>query len=262
MGSVTTTSGIKDPLKQVWNAQAYDKNARFVSTLGKGVVELLDPQSNERILDLGCGDGVLTREIAATGATLVGVDGSQNFVETAQAQGIDARKMDGQKLTFKHEFDAVFSNAALHWMLEPEKVIAGVACALKPGGRFVGEFGGFGNVAAISAALNAVGASMDGDLSLAGPWFFPTSDHYAKLLHEGGFEVTYINSFYRPTPLPTAIRGWLETMRAPFFEQFGSEIEIAYERVIAALRPSLCDDQGNWMADYVRLRFSARLAES
>ena len=261
MGSVTHIAGNKDPSKQVWNASTYGKNARFVTTLGKGVVGLLDPKEGERILDLGCGDGVLSGEIAGFGAEVVGVDGSENFVETARSRGIDARKIDGQKLDFEREFDAVFSNAALHWMLEPEKVVSGVVRALKPGGRFVGEFGGFGNVAAISAALNAVGASMNGDLSLAGPWYFPTKEAYSKLLQHSGMEVTYISSFYRPTQLPTDIRGWLETMRAPFFEQFGSEIETAYDRVIAALRPSLCDDEGNWMADYVRLRFSAKLVD-
>ncbi len=260
MGSVTPISGKKDPTKQTWDSKSYGKNARFVSILGKGVVGLLDPKPGERILDLGCGDGVLSQEIANLGANVVGVDGSENFVETAQSNGIDARKMDGHRLRFDHEFDAVFSNAALHWMLEPEKVIDGVVRALKPGGRFVGEFGGFGNVAAIFSAMNAVGASMGGDLSLARPFYFPTNEAYSKLLHAGGLKVTYIDSFYRPTRLPTDIRGWLETMRAPFFEQFGSEIETAYGRVIAALRPSLCDDEGNWIADYVRLRFSAGLA--
>ncbi len=259
MGSVTPITGRKDPTKQVWNTKTYGENTRFVSTLGKGVIGLLDPKEGERILDLGCGDGVLTEEISSYGADVVGIDGSENFVETARSRGIDARNVDGHQLEFDREFDAVFSNAALHWMLKPEKVISGVARALKPEGRFVGEFGGFGNVAAISAALNAVGASMDGDLSLAGPWYFPTSEAYSKLLGQGGFEVTYISSFYRPTRLPTEIRGWLETMRAPFFEQFGSEIETAYDRVIAALRPSLCDQEGNWIADYVRLRFSAKL---
>ncbi len=258
MGTVTPLSGRKDSSKQEWNSDQYGKNARFVSTLGEGVVELLKPQSGERILDLGCGDGVLTKLIRDRGADVVGVDGSDNFVETARSIGLNARQMDGHHLTFENEFDAVFSNAALHWMLEPEKVIAGVVRALKPGGRFVGEFGGFGNVAAISTAMNAVGAAMGGDLSLAGPWFFPTNEHYAKLLNRAGMEVSYINAFYRPTPLP-AIRGWLETMRAPFFEQFGSDIELAYERVIVALKPSLCDDTGTWYADYVRLRFAAEL---
>lgn len=261
MGTVTPIGGHNQTSKQTWNTQTYGENTRFVSELGKGVVELLDPKSGERILDLGCGDGVLTLQIAELGAEVVGTDASESFVETARSKGLNARHMDAHALEFDGEFDAVFSNAALHWMLEPQKVVAGVAKSLKPGGRFVGEFGGFGNVAAISTAMHAVGHAMDGDVSLASPWYFPTTEQYANLLHENGFEVNQIASFYRPTPLPTEIRGWLETMRAPFFEQFGSEIETAYARVIDALKPALCDHQGNWIADYVRLRFSATLRD-
>ncbi len=259
MGTVTP---IGDPNKfpvQSWNTTTYEKNTRFVSTFGEDVIGLLAPKHGERILDLGCGDGVLSEKIAESGAIVIGVDSSESFVETAQSKGVDAIRMDGHALRFDSEFDAVFSNAALHWMLEPEAVIDGVVKALKPGGRFVGEFGGYGNVAAIASAMRAVGGMMGGDPDLASPWFFPTSEHYAKMLVSAGFSVTSIGSFYRPTPLPTEIRGWLETMRAPFFEQFGSEIELAYTRVIDALRPSLCDDKGNWIADYVRLRYSAEL---
>ena len=259
MGSVTPIGKSNNSPVQTWNTATYEKNTRFVSTLGEDVLELLAPTEGERILDLGCGDGVLTQIISETGASVVGVDASESFIETAQSKGIDAILMDGCKLRFDNEFDAVFSNAALHWMLEPDEVIKGVAKALKPGGRFVGEFGGFGNVAAILSTMNAVGSMMGGDASLAFPWFFPTTDQYAKMLNDAGFKVKLIRSFYRPTPLPTEIRGWLETMRAPFFEQFGSENETAYSRVIDALRPSLCDENGNWIADYVRLRFSAEL---
>ncbi len=259
MGSVTPIGNQNNPSFQTWNSQTYNKNTRFVSKFGEDVLELLAPQEGERILDLGCGDGVLTQKISEAGASVIGVDASQSFVETARSKGVDAIRMDGHALQFNQEFDAVFSNAALHWMLQPEQVLDGVATALKPGGRFVGEFGGFGNVAAISSAMNAVGSMMGGDTSLASPWFFPTTDQYAEMLQNAGFKVNLMHSFYRPTPLPTEIRGWLETMRAPFFEQFGSEIETAYSRVIEALRPSLCDENGNWIADYVRLRFSAEL---
>ncbi len=259
MGTVTPIGNTNSPSGQSWNTSSYDRNTRFVSKFGEDVLALLAPQKGERILDLGCGDGVLTLKIAEAGAEAVGVDASQSFIETAQSKGVDAHCIDGHNLTYDREFDAVFSNAALHWMLEPQKVIDGVARALKPGGRFVGEFGGFGNVAAISSAMSAVGNAMGGDPSLTCPWFFPTTEQYANMLVEGGLEVASITSFYRPTPLPTEIRGWLETMRAPFFEQFGSEIEVAYERVINALKPALCDYKGNWIADYVRLRFSATL---
>lgn len=260
MGTVTQISELQGAGGQRWDADSYNRNARFVSELSEGVLKLLNAKTGERILDLGCGDGVLTQKIIDSGARVLGVDASASFVETARASGVNARLIDGHKLEFDREFDAVFSNAALHWMLQPQEVIAGVARALKPGGRFVGEFGGFGNVAAICAAMGAVGEAMGGDPSLVAPWFFPGIDQYADMLTKGGFKVQSLVSFYRPTPLPTEIRGWLETMRAPFFEQFGAEIETAYDRVIGALRPSLCDENGIWYANYVRLRFSANLA--
>ena len=147
-----------DPASQSWNARQYADNARFVTDLGMPVVELLAPRPGERILDLGCGDGPLTAKLAALGCSVVGVDGSPAMVAAARALGLDARVMDGQALSFDGEFDAVFSNAALHWMKRGEAVIEGVWRALKPGGRFVGEFGGRDNVGAIVAALNAASA--------------------------------------------------------------------------------------------------------
>lgn len=245
--------------KQTWNTDSYQKDTGFVSVLGAGVVEWLDPKPDERILDLGCGDGVLTQSLIKAGADVVGVDASESFVETAIASGIDARLMDGQTLDFDHDFDAVFTSAALHWMLEPEKVISGVVNALKPGGRFVGEFGAFGNVAAVVAAMRAVGISMGGDISHAYPWFFPTVMQYSALLEKHGFVVDEIISFARPTPVPNGIKPWLSVMCGPFFRQFGDRENEAYDLVIDALKPSLQDFEGNWTADYVRLRFRAHL---
>ncbi|SEQ87286.1 Ubiquinone/menaquinone biosynthesis C-methylase UbiE [Faunimonas pinastri] len=253
------TSHPEPTSRQTWSADTYERNTRFVSDLGAGVVEWLAPGPGERILDLGCGDGALTVKLVQAGADVVGVDASDNFVEAARKLGLDVRLMDGHALAFEREFDAVFSNAALHWMLRPEAVVSGVARALKPGGRFVAEFGGHMNVAALSTAMRAVGDAMGGDVDIAGPWFYPTEDEYSAMLRAGGFEVEKIARFARPTPLPTGARGWLETMRAPFFDQFGERREEAYDRVLRALKPSLCDRAGNWTADYVRLRFIARL---
>jgi len=137
---------------QHWNPEQYGRNARFVSELGMPVVELLSPRSGERILDLGCGDGALTVKLVELGCTVVGVDSSAEMVSVARLLGVDAHIMDGQSLAFVSEFDAVFSNAVLHWIKNPERVLAGVWRALKPGGRFVGEFGGYGNVAVIVTA--------------------------------------------------------------------------------------------------------------
>ena len=245
--------------RQVWSAETYEKNARFVSDLGAAVFEWLAPQAGERILDVGCGDGALTRRLIEAGAEVVGVDASESFLGAARAAGIDAREMDGHALTFDSEFDAVFSNAALHWMTRPEEVIAGVVRALKPHGRFVAEFGGHGNVAAIVTAMRAVARARGGDESIAGPWFYPTPDEYRALLEAHEFDVKRIGLFPRPTPLPAGIEAWLMTFRGPFFEQFGSATEAALDDTVGLLRSQLCDGSGNWTADYVRLRVEAHL---
>lgn len=245
--------------RQVWSAQGYDTHARFVSDLGATVLAWLDPKPGERILDLGCGDGVLTRRIVEAGAEVVGVDSSRELLEAARANGIDARHMDGQALAFDHEFDAVFSSAALHWMTRPHAVVDGVVRALKPSGRFVAEFGGHGNVAAIVTAMRAVARMHGGDETIAGPWFYPTPDEYGAMLEEAGMDVARIGLFPRPTPLKTGMAAWLLTFRRPFFEQFGDAMQAVLDEVEDILRPSLCDMADNWTADYVRLRVEARL---
>ena len=242
---------------QTWSSDGYGTHARFVSTLGAGAVEWLDPKAGERVLDLGCGDGALTEQLVQSGAAVVGADSSETFVASARGRGLDARLMDGHALEFDSEFDAVFSNAALHWMARPRDVLAGVALALKPGGRFVAEFGGHGNCAAIVTALTATADNRQGDRTLANPWYFPTAKAYQALLEELGFSVSRIALIPRPTPLPTDMSGWLMTFRAPFFKQFGNECEAALQETVELLRPSLCDESGGWTADYVRLRVEA-----
>jgi SAM-dependent methyltransferase len=160
--------------RQSWQAGRYATHARFVADLGAPVLDLLAPRAGERILDLGCGDGALTEKLAALGCSIVGVDAAPDMIAAARARGLDARVMDGESLGFEDEFDAVFSNAALHWMRRPADVIAGVRRALRPGGRFVGEFGGHTNVAAIIVALTAVLDRRGADGTAAIPWYFPT----------------------------------------------------------------------------------------
>src|SRR5262249_25677352 len=239
-------------LRQRWRADSYSEHAHFVPALGQPVLELLRPSPGERILDLGCGDGVLTEKIAAGGATVVGVDAAPDMVNAAKNRGLDARVMEGGNLGFDHEFDAVFSNAALHWMKsDPDAVIAGVVRALKPGGRFAAEMGGHGCIAAITVAIVAVMARYGIDVRPIIPWYFPTVDDYRARLMRGGFIVDYIELIPRPTPLPTNMAGWLEVFTASFFLHLPAEHRIAArDEVIELLRLVLCDEQGRWTGDY------------
>ena len=247
--------------RQNWRADCYSEHAHFVPMLGQPVLELLKPSLGERILDLGCGDGVLTEKIAASSAAVVGIDGAPEMVNAAKSRGLDARVMDGMNLRFNCEFDAVFSNAALHWMKsDPDAVIAGVARALKPGGRFVAEMGGHGCIAAITVAIVAVMARHGIDAKPIIPWYFPTADDYRARLVRGGFVVDYIELIPRPTPLPTNMAGWIEVFAASFFLYLPVEQrEAARNEVIEMLRLVLCDEQGRWTGDYIRLRFAAHL---
>jgi trans-aconitate methyltransferase len=246
---------------QEWNSHRYAQNARFVSDLGAPVLELLNLQAGERILDLGCGDGVLTAKIGDAGATVIGVDGSADMVSAAVKNGVEARVLDAYQLNFEAEFDAVFSNAALHWMKrDPDLVINGVRRALKPEGRFVAEFGGHGCVAAICVALFATleryGANSGSDIN---PWYFPSVNEYRKKLEAHRFTVEYIELIPRPTPLPAGMRAWLETFAIPFTKVLPEEKRSAFlDEVTERLRPVLCDFEGKWTADYMRLRFLAR----
>ena len=244
--------------QQYWNPERYLQQAAFVAEGGLPVLEWLAPCPGERILDLGCGEGALTEKLVALGCRVVGVDSSPEQVAAARARGIDARVMEGQKLTFTAEFDAVFSNAALHWMKPADAVIAGVWRALKPGGRFVAEFGGEGNVKTIATALHSALARRGIDAAAVNPWYFPKPEAYRQRLERQGFTVSSLTLFPRPTPLPGDIIGWLETFAESFTTLLSDEDRPAFiEEIREALRPALCDPAGHWTADYVRLRFTA-----
>jgi trans-aconitate methyltransferase len=244
--------------RQHWSAARYAETAHFVPVLGAPVLDLLAPCPAERILDLGCGDGALTEKILAAGATVVAVDAGPDMVAAARARGIDARVMDGQNLTFAGEFDAVFSNAALHWMRDQERVLAGVHRALKPGGRFVAELGGHNNTAAIIVALSAVLARCGLDAYSLSPWHFPSAEAYRRKLEGAGFAVDEIAIVPRPTILPTGIEPWLDTFAEDFFHPLAEAERLqARSDVADLLRPVLMDETGTWIADYVRLRFRA-----
>jgi len=241
-----------------WNPEVYALNARFVSDLGEPLLQLLDPNPGEVILDLGCGDGALTVKIVSLGVRVVGVDNSMDQILASKARGIQSIVMDGQQLSFKQPFDAVFTNAALHWMKQPEKVVTGVWGCLKPGGRFVGEFGGEGNVQKIRSALHGALRERGIDPWAIDPWCFQSPEEFSHLLTQTGFNVTYIELIPRPTKLPGDILQWLEIFAQPFTKAVAeSERPKFLEEVRSDLATGLRDSQGNWIADYVRLRFSA-----
>jgi len=244
-----------------WDPERYAVHAGFVPELGEIVLEMLAPAPGERILDLGCGDGVLTERIAAAGAEVVAVDRSPDMVATTAVRGFDARVVDGEALPFDAEFDAVFSNAALHWMTRQDAVVAGVARALRPGGRFVAELGGHGCVAAITTALVATLARRGVDGNARRPWYFPTAEEHAELLEGHGFVVDDIALVPRLTRLPGELTDWLETFAPPFLDGLdGTARAAVLAETAELLRPALWSARTGWTADYVRLRFAAHLA--
>lgn len=249
------------PDEDAWSARRYAANARFVSDLGAPVLALLDPQPGERILDLGCGDGALTRRIAEAGAEVTGVDASPDMVASAREAGLNASVADAHDLDLDGPFDAVFSNAAMHWMTKPDAILAGIRRCLRPGGRLVAEFGGMGNVAAIRTAIIAVMARDHGIKSdLKDIWYFPSTAEHSARLEAAGFTVSEIALIPRPTPVESGMRAWLATLAAPALALIPAEArEDATAAIEDLLRPALCDGQGNWTADYIRIRFKAVL---
>ncbi len=234
-----------------------------MADLGEPLLALLAPRPGETILDLGCGDGALSLRIAESGATVVAVDASPDMVAAARSLGLDARVMNGEALAFEGVFDALFSNAALHWMRRPDAVIAGMRRALKPGGRLVAEFGGGANVAAVKAALidGLTRRGLDGTSFV--PWYFPDDAEYRARLEAQGFTVDHIALIPRPTPLPGPIDDWLETFCESFLFALPEGDRGAFKaEVVEALRPRLCDAAGIWSVDYVRLRVVAHLPEA
>jgi trans-aconitate methyltransferase len=224
------------------------------------VVALLDPKPGERVLDIGCGDGVLTEAIYRTTGAVLGIDSSEEMVAATRLRGLEATVMSGEEITLVDSFDAVFSNAALHWMPRPRKVLSGVRRALVPGGRLVGEFGGAGNIARIVEAITSVMKETPSMGAFQNPWFFPSPAEYRALLEEFGFRVDYMELIERPTYLEHGIRGWLEVfanhvvgpMPLDAANRFLDDCE-------TYLKPHLYDEHGGWWADYVRLRFRAYL---
>jgi len=243
---------------QVWDPDRYATHARFVSDLGAPVVELLDPRPGERVLDVGCGDGALTEKLVEDGCRVVAVDSSPEQVRAARQRGIDARVADVTALDFDAEFDAVFSNAVLHWIRDPDAALAAIHRALAPGGRLVAEFGGHGCVASIRAAFGEVLARRGIDAETLNPWYFPTAEEYRDRLDANGFDIDSIRLFPRPTPLPSGLTDWLQTFAQPYLAGVPQGDRRAVQNEMRRrLEPVLSTPDGVWSADYVRLRFAA-----
>ena len=246
---------------QTWNTEAYAANGRFVANLASAIVELLNPQPGEQILDLGCGDGALTEQLAATGAIVLGVDASPTMLAAARQRSLRVEQHDATDLPYENRFDAVFSNAALHWITGipgQQATLAGIHRSLRPGGRFVAEMGGQGNIAAIRTALQATLAPFHIDAEAAAASFYPSPAIYRRLLESANFTVQSIDLIPRPTPLPNGMESWLNTFRNGVLDQLSpTDRATALTNTIALLEPTLRDADGNWTADYVRLRFHA-----
>jgi len=227
----------------MWNAEQYDSRHYYVTDYGTSLVGLLEPKPGERILDFGCGTGRLTQEIAASGADVLGIDSSPDMISVARSKypSVKFEVADGMTFRSNEPFDAVFSNAVLHWVRPPEKAVESIAAALKPGGRLIAEFGGKGNTASI---VEAVGSH---------PWYYPSIPEYASLLEDYGLETVTAVLFPRPTPVngESGMRDWLKMFTSSFVA------EERFPEIESKLRSKLYQD-GVWYIDYVRLRITAR----
>jgi len=248
-----------------WNAKLYDRKLAFVSGYGESLLDALRPRPGETVLDVGCGTGDLAKRIADAGAAVVGLDASPAMIEEARRKypGLDFRVALAEAFALERQADAVFSNAALHWVTDAAGAAACMFAAAKPGGRLVAEFGGRGNVGAIVEAVETVLQDRFGiDAAARNPWYFPSVGEYASLLEDAGWEVSYAELYDRPTPLDgeDGLLAWLTAFAAPFFAGLSdADAARAKADVQDALAPRLFDEKNRvWTADYRRLRVAAR----
>jgi trans-aconitate methyltransferase len=243
-----------------WNPVLYDDRAAFVSELASDLVLWLRPRERERILDLGCGTGTLTAQIARQGARVTGVDRSREMIDSAREkyEGVRFDVVDGQELIYSQEFDAVFSNAALHWMPRASDVLAGVERALVPGGRFVAEFGGAGCVQTVVKAVAEILRDWGIDPAPYITWFFPSPGRYAGLVEQSGLVVRELRYFERPTPVAgkDGLATWLALFQATLMTDLGDRWPELCRKASERCHNALFRD-GQWWLDYVRLRIVA-----
>ena len=236
-----------------WNAGDYATVGAFVARLGEAALDLLDPQPGERILDVGCGEGALTHKIVERGARVLGIDNSAEMVAAAKARGLDATLLSAADMTFDSEFDAVFSNAALHWMLDKRRVAAAIFRAVKPGGRFAGEMGGEGNIRRLSELVDEEMIIRGYVPPVEASNWYPPVEEFASVYEPAGFTGIDARLIERPTPLDHGIGAWVTTFRKGWFDR--AEVP---EEERAEIAEAVAERFGSNVADYVRLRFVMR----
>jgi SAM-dependent methyltransferase len=236
-----------------WNAADYARLGGFVAELGEAALDLLDPQPGEHILDVGCGEGTLTEKLIERGATVVGIDNSLDMIGAARAKGIDARLMDAADLKFSEAFDAAFSNATLHWVLDKERAARAIWFALKHGGRFAGEMGGEGNLAMLREALDAELVIRGYVPPLEASNWYASPEEFTDVYETAGFKDIDVRLIDRPTPLEHGMAAWVTTFRRGWLDR--AEVPEEEREGIAA---AVADRLGSNVADYVRLRFIMR----
>jgi len=249
------------PATPAWNADLYDQSHSFVWKMAVGLLELLNPQQGERILDLGCGTGALTAQIAAAGCSVVGIDSSPEMIDQARRSfpALHFAVADARTFALDGQFDAVFSNAVLHWVKEPDLAVSRIRAVLRLAGRFVAEFGGRGNTRQMADALKRQ-AVRSGINDYETPWYYPGIAEYSGILERHGFEVTYATLFDRPTPLEgeDGLRKWFQMFGGSLLDRLNPEDrETCLAALETELRPALYRD-GTWFADYRRLRIVAQ----
>lgn len=247
--------------KIAWDTELYEANHSFVWQRGEALVDLLQPLTGERILDLGCGTGHLTAKLAESGADVLGIDSSPAMIGQARQNFplLTFKLANASEMNYADEFDGIFSNAALHWMTDASTVAANMARALRPAGRLVFEMGGKGNIYTIEKTIVDTLQSRSSEPLVDRRNYFPSVAEYASVLEGYGFEIRLATLFDRPTPLSGegGMEDWIRQFKWYYFDNLEpKERKVLLAEIIEKLRPLLYRD-GEWTADYRRLRMIA-----